>query len=173
MTITGKRILVTGVTGWVAGPSRRRSPPTGNEVYGAARFTDASTARAARGSRACTPSASTSPAGRFDEVPADLDLVLHFAVSKAGNFDEAFRLNAEASADLMAWAATSSPNLQAFLHCSSTGGLPAEGPRAAHGDRPLGDSHRPMPGMPTYSISKIAGEVLVRHTVASGSGCRP
>jgi UDP-glucuronate 4-epimerase len=28
----------------------------------------------------------------------------------------------------------------------------------------LGDSHSLMPGMPTYSISKIAGEVLVAHT---------
>jgi nucleoside-diphosphate-sugar epimerase len=27
----------------------------------------------------------------------------------------------------------------------------------------LGDSHRPMPGMPTYSISKIAAEVLVKY----------
>ena len=27
---------------------------------------------------------------------------------------------------------------------------------------PLGDSHRPMPGMATYSISKIAGEVMVK-----------
>ena len=51
-----------------------------------------------------------------------------------------------------------------FFHCSSTAVY------APHDHDPrtetdlLGDSHRPMPGMPTYSISKIAGEVLVQHT---------
>ena len=39
--ITGKKILVTGVTGWVAGPVAAALAANGNTVYGAARFADA------------------------------------------------------------------------------------------------------------------------------------
>ncbi|MFM7687505.1 MAG: NAD-dependent epimerase/dehydratase family protein, partial [Actinomycetota bacterium] len=92
------------------------------------------------------------------------DLVLHFAVAKADNFDLAFRVNAEGSADLMAAVAATSPELRGFLHCSSTAVYaPVHGSPRKETDL-LGDSHRPMPGMPTYSISKIAAEVLVKHT---------
>ena len=102
--------------------------------------------------------------GDFANLPADLDLVLHFAVAKADNFDLAFRVNAEGSADLMAAVAATSPGLQGFLHCSSTAVYePVHGSPRKETDL-LGDSHRPMPGMPTYSISKIAAEVLVKHT---------
>ena len=38
--ITGKKILVTGVTGWVAGPLAESLAAQGNTVYGAARFKD-------------------------------------------------------------------------------------------------------------------------------------
>jgi nucleoside-diphosphate-sugar epimerase len=60
--------------------------------------------------------------------------------------------------------AASRSDRMTFFHCSSTAVY------APHDHDPrvetdlLGDSHRPMPGMPTYSISKIAGEVLVQHT---------
>ena len=38
--LTGKRILVTGVTGMVAGPMAARLVAAGNTVYGVARFND-------------------------------------------------------------------------------------------------------------------------------------
>src|SRR5262249_50374254 len=38
--LTGKRILVTGVTGMVAGPMAARLAADGNTVWGAARFAD-------------------------------------------------------------------------------------------------------------------------------------
>ena len=161
--ITGKKILVTGVTGWVAGPLAKSLAAQGNDVYGAARFRD-SAARAPLEAAGITPVAVDLAKGQFDEVPGDLDLVLHFAVAKADNFDWAFQVNAEGSADLMIAAAERSDRLQGFLHCSSTAVYePVHGSPRKETDL-LGDSHRPMPGMPTYSISKIAAEVLVKHT---------
>ena len=161
--LVGKRILVTGVTGWVAGPLAASLAAQGNTVFGAARFRDAE-ARVKAAAQGVEPVVMDLAGGDFSSVPPNLDLVLHFAVAKADNFDLAFRVNAEGSADLMEVAAHSSPGLQAFFHCSSTAVYaPVHGSPRKEDDL-LGDSHRPMPGMPTYSISKIAAEVLVRHT---------
>ena len=161
-SITGQRILVTGVTGWVAGPLAESLAAAGNTVYGAARFRDPAQREPWEAKNVSTVSIDLEK-GRLDEVPTDLDLVLHFAVAKSNNFEEAFASNAHGSADLMEVAASRSDRLS-FFHCSSTAVY------APHDHDPrtetdlLGDSHRPMPGMPTYSISKIAGEVLVQHT---------
>ncbi len=161
--ITGKRILVTGVTGWVAGPVAASLAEQGNTVFGVARFRDAE-ARAKVQQSGVEPVMVDLTADDFSTVPDELDLVLHFAVAKADNFDLAFRVNAEGSADLMEAVAQRSPQLSAFFHCSSTAVYaPVHGSPRKETDL-LGDSHRPMPGMPTYSISKIAAEVLVRHT---------
>ena len=160
--ITGQRILVTGVTGWVAGPLAASLAAQGNTVFGAARFRDPAQREPWEAQNVSTVSIDLEK-GRLDEVPNDLDLVLHFAVAKSNNFEEAFASNAHGSADLMETAASRSDRMT-FFHCSSTAVY------APHDHEPrvetdlLGDSHRPMPGMPTYSISKIAGEVLVQHT---------
>ncbi|MGA1648860.1 MAG: NAD-dependent epimerase/dehydratase family protein [Ilumatobacteraceae bacterium] len=160
--ITGQRILVTGVTGWVAGPHATSLAAQGNTVFGAARFRDPAQREPWEAQNVTTVSIDLEK-GRLDEVPNDLDLVLHFAVAKSNNFEEAFASNAHGSADLMETAASRSDRMT-FFHCSSTAVY------APHDHEPrvetdlLGDSHRPMPGMPTYSISKIAGEVLVQHT---------
>lgn len=161
--ISGQRILVTGATGWVAGPLATSLAAAGNEVFGAARFKDPAARQPLEAAGVTTVSIDLVK-GRYDEVPADLDLVLHFAVAKANHFELAFAANAEGSADLMEEAAKRSDRLQAFFHCSSTAVYqPVDHEPRAETDL-LGDSHRPMPGMPTYSISKIAGEVLVKHT---------
>ena len=49
-----------------------------------------------------------------------------------------------------------------FLHCSSTGVYEAADGTPQRETDPLGDNHRVM--MPTYSISKIAAEAVVRTT---------
>ena len=86
--ITGKKILVTGVTGWVAGPLAESLAAAGNTVYGAARFKDPDT-RAPWHSKGVQTVSIDLAAGQLDEVPSDLDMVLHFAVAKSNNFEEA------------------------------------------------------------------------------------
>ncbi len=68
------------------------------------------------------------------------------------------RANAESVGLLMAHCRTA----KAFLHCSSTAVYdpPDDEPRTERAA--LGDNHKPM--FPTYSISKIAGEVVARST---------
>lgn len=108
--ITGRKILVTGVTGWVAGPLAESLASAGNTVYGAARFNEPAQRQPWHDKGVQTVSIDLEN-GRLDEVPADLDLVLHFAVAKSNNFAEAFAANAHGSADLMEMAAQRSDNL--------------------------------------------------------------
>lgn len=157
--LSGKKILVTGVTGWVAGPVATDLAAT-NEVYGAARFAKAEQREPLEGAGVHTVSIDLG-AGRFDEVPADLDYVLHFAVAKVPTWEAAFAANAHGSAQLLYTAAERSSQLQGFLHTSSTAVYLPTNHEPIPEDGPLGDSHSAM-GMPTYSISKIAGEVLIK-----------
>ena len=157
--ITGKRILVTGVTGWVAGPIATALAAAGNTVFGAARFADPAQ-RDLVSATGVTPISIDLQHQRFDEIPGDLDLVLNFAVAKVSNFEVAFSANAEGAAALMEHCA----GVEAFLHCSSTAVYAPDDHNPRLETDALGDSHRPMPGMPTYSISKIAAEVLVKYT---------
>jgi UDP-glucuronate 4-epimerase len=157
--ITGKKILVTGVTGWVAGPVAAALVAAGNDVYGAARFKDPNQ-RGPVEANGVKPVSIDLARARFDEVPDGLDLVLNFAVAKVDKFDLAFAANAEGAANLMEIC----NGAEAFLHCSSTAVYQANGHELLRETDPLGDNHRPMPGMSTYSISKIAAEVLVHHT---------
>jgi UDP-glucuronate 4-epimerase len=161
--LVGRRILVTGGTGWVAGPLARSLAASGNEVFGAARLRD-DAQRAALEADGVTPVRIDLARGDLDEVPADLDVVLHLAVAKVDSFPLAMAVNAEGAADLLEVAAGRSDSLGAFLQCSSTAVYQPHGHEPRREGDALGDSHRPMPGMPTYSISKIAGEVLVGYT---------
>lgn len=160
--LVGKRILVTGVTGWVAGPLAQTLAAAGNTVFGAARFADPAQRQQWNDCGVETVSIDLER-GRLDEVPTDLDVILHFAVAKSNTFEQAFAANAHGSADLLETAASRSDHMT-FFHCSSTAVYAPKDHEPRRETDLLGDSHRPMPGMPTYSISKIAGEVLVTHT---------
>jgi len=156
VTLEGARILVTGATGQVALPVALALAEA-NVVTAVARFTDA--ARREQLESAGVRCVTTDLAkGTLDEVPTDVDYVCNFAVVKSNKWDLDLAGNAEAAGLLMAHCRTA----RAFLHCSSTGVYEAADGSPQRETDPLGDNHRVM--MPTYSISKIAAEAVVRTT---------
>jgi nucleoside-diphosphate-sugar epimerase len=102
-------------------------------------------------------------AGNFAGIPSDFDYVLNLAVAKSGRWNKDLAANAESVGLLMAHC----PDAKAFLHCSSAAVYdpPDDDPRTE--DTALGDNHKSL--FPTYSISKIAGEVVAR-TMARALG---
>ena len=150
----GHKILITGPSGQVAAPIAR-ALAADNEVWGIARFTDAAARESLEkaGVRCETVNLAS---GDFSAIPADFDYVLNLAVAKSGRWDKDLGANAESAGLLMAHCR----GAKAFLHCSSAAVYdpPDDEPRTERAA--LGDNHKPL--FPTYSISKIAGEVVVR-----------
>jgi nucleoside-diphosphate-sugar epimerase len=156
--LNGARILVTGVTGTVADPVARALADAGHEVIGAARFADAERRRELE--RAGVRTVAFDLDGpRLYEVPADVDVVLHFALARTHDFERDLAANAEGAAFLVEHVA----GARAFLHCSSTAVYQPRGHEPRAESDPLGDSHRPFGFLPTYSITKIATETAVRY----------
>ncbi len=152
--IRGAKILITGPTGQVAKPVAR-ALAADNEVWGIARFTDAA-AREGLEKAGVRCETVDLAAGDFTAVPSDFDYVINLAVAKSGKWDKDLGANAESIGLLMAHCR----EVKAFLHCSSAAVYdpPDDEPRTEHAA--LGDNHKFL--FPTYSISKIAGEVVVR-----------
>jgi nucleoside-diphosphate-sugar epimerase len=154
--LTGKRIVVTGVTGQVARPLALALARE-NEVFGAARFAD-QTARETLELAGvhCIPVDLVT--GDVTGLPADADYVLHFAVAKSNDWEKDLRANSGGLAYLMEHHQSAS----GFLHCSSTAVYKPEGHRVFDEDGPLGDNHGVWPFLRTYSICKIAAESTAR-----------
>lgn len=151
-----KKILVTGPTGQVALPVALHFAEH-NEVWAIARFSDAAKREKLEAGGVRCARADLAD-GDFAGVPEDFDYVLHFAVAKSptADFETDLRANGEAAGMLMSHCRRA----RAFFHCSTTGVYQADDHNLLREDSPLGDNHRVM--MPTYSISKIATEVVVR-----------
>ena len=128
-----------------------------NEVWGVARFSDAA-ARSRLETAGVHCVALDLAEGDFRGLPGDFDYVLHFAVSRSpdGNFDADLRANGEATGLLMSHCRRA----RAFLHCSTTAVYQSSGHHVFRETDPLGDNHRVI--LPTYSIAKIATEVVAR-----------
>jgi nucleoside-diphosphate-sugar epimerase len=150
----GAKILITGPTGQVATPVTL-ALAAGNDVWGTARFSDpAARAELEAAGVTCVPLDLRS--GDFSSLPTDFDYLINLAVAKSGRWDIDLAANAEAVGLLMAHCRSA----RAVLHCSSTAVYdpPDDVPRAENAA--LGDNHKVF--FPTYSISKIAGEVVAR-----------
>jgi nucleoside-diphosphate-sugar epimerase len=150
----GSKILITGPTGQLATPIAVALAAE-NEVWGIARFTDpAARDGLEKAGVRCQPV--DLAAGDFTSLPNDFDYVLNLAVAKSGDWDKDMATNAESVGLLMAHCR----GAKAFLHCSSGAVYdpPGDEPRTEHAA--LGDNHKFL--FPTYSISKIAGEVVAR-----------
>src|SRR3954452_19762115 len=91
--LSGQRILLTGVTGMVAGPLAARLA-TSNTVFGAARFADPEQ-RTVHEAAGITTIRVDLEHGELDQVPDDLDYVLHFAVAKTNDFARDLTVNAD------------------------------------------------------------------------------
>ena len=148
-----RTVVITGVTGQVAEVVATELSRD-HQVIGLARFTDeAARRRLEECGVECIPTDLLT--AEFVGVPTDVDAVLNFAVVKSQRWDVDLRANAESAGLLMAHTKP-----KAFLHCSSTGVYAAAGSKVLDERAPLGDNHAPI--MPTYSISKIAAEEVVR-----------
>jgi len=156
--LTGQRILLTGVTGQVAGPLSRALVAAGNTVFGTSRFTKPED-RAAVEATGVIPVAIDLESGSFDDVPEHLDYVINMAVAKTNDFDRDLQANAEGVALLIERV----QGVKAFFHCSSCAVYEPNGHVSHIETDPLGDNHRKMGFMPTYSISKIAAESSVKY----------
>lgn len=156
--LRNEKILLTGPTSQVAFPLARELARD-NEVVGLARLSRAEDVERLR-SIGVTPLPLDLAKDPLDSVPSDVTYVLNFAVVKSGRFDYDLAANAEAAGRLLAHCRTA----KAFLHVSSGGVYQYAGHRALREDDPLGDNHRVM--FPTYSISKIAAETVVRFASA-------
>jgi len=154
--LKGAKVVVTGVTGQVAGPLAVALAQE-NEVYGAARFTDveAKGRLEAAGVR-CVHVDLT--AGDVGSLPADADVVLNFAVSKTNDWD----VDLQAAVGGLAWLMEHHRDARAFLHCSSAAVYRGAGHRRIGETAPLGDNHAVWPFLRTYSICKIAAEGTAR-----------
>ena len=150
----GFKILITGPTGQVANPIAR-ALAADNEVWGVARFHDPAAREDLEqaGIRCQTVNLA---AGDFTGIPSDFDYVINLAVAKSGRWEKDLAANAESVGLLMAHCA----DAKAFLHCSSAAVYDPPDDEPRNERTALGDNHKSM--LPTYSISKIAGEVVAR-----------
>jgi nucleoside-diphosphate-sugar epimerase len=152
--IQDSKILVTGATSQVGWPVVQALAPH-NEVLGLARF-QKSEDRERFEAIGARPIAGDFATDALDEVPGDLDIVLHFAVAKSGDFEQDLAANAEGLGRLI----SRCRRVNRLLHCSSGGVYAPPGHKPASEGDPLGDSHHAM--LPTYSLSKIAAESMAR-----------
>lgn len=151
VTLKGKKILITGATGLVARPLVRAYSETAT-VYAMARYGRAEDRRAIEELGGVPLVADLADTASLSAIPSNIDYVINCAVSRTGNFDLDFRVNAEGVGFLMARC----PDARAFLHISSTAVYEHRGHEPRKESAPLGDNHHAM--FPTYSLSKIAGE---------------
>lgn len=152
--ISGCRVLVAGPTGQVALPVVAALAKN-NEVFTLARFSKAEDEEAIKALGAHTIKADLA-SDNLSQLPEQLDYALNYAVVKSGDFDYDLAANGEGAGRLM----MACRDVRAFVHFSTTAVYHYGGHEPRKESDPLGDNHRMM--FPTYSISKIAAETVVR-----------
>lgn len=153
-----RTVVVTGATGQVGLPVAVQLAATGADVWAPARFSDPGAREALEAAGVHCVVADLASGDGFDDLPAEADSVVNFAVAKTGDPDRDLAVNAESVALLMQRYA----DARAFLHCSSTA-VYAPSPDPVAESSPLGDNnHRHL--FPTYVFTKIAAEAVARAT---------
>jgi nucleoside-diphosphate-sugar epimerase len=171
--LSGEKILITGVSGQIAGPLANYLAKD-NEVWGAARFrppeagvlrpvaADAPDSRQTLEAAGIKTVAVDLASGDLDELPTDFTYVVHLAVYQIDgyDYDTALRVNAEGTGLLMSHCRTA----KGFLHMSSCSVYKPKPEDLNHvfvETDALGDNESPF--APTYSVSKIAAEAVARY----------
>lgn len=152
MTLSDKRVLITGASGVVAFPVAVELAKR-NEVFAVARFSDAG--QAAMLERAgAHPIAFDLADSDLSPLPKDVDLVINYAVLPPSQ-KHSYEVNAGATGRL----ARRYRDCEAFVH-GSTGSL-----YAYQGERPLreDDAYGLHASAENYAASKIAAEFLLKH----------
>jgi nucleoside-diphosphate-sugar epimerase len=157
--LSGEKILVTGPAGQIAAPLCRYLAKD-NDVWGIARFS-------VPGSRdeveamGVTTRVVDLGSGDFSEVPRDFTYVLHLAaaIGPSPDYDQALRVNAEATGLLMSHCRSA----KAILVMSTNSVYkPNPDPRHRYTETdPIGDAV--VPGTPTYAMTKNAEEAVARY----------
>lgn len=153
VSLAGKRILITGATGFVAKPIVEALAKE-STVFAGARFKKEEDRQAIEAVGA-TPVVLDLAGEDFDDLP-DVDYVINLAVAKSGKWDTDLAINGEGVGKLL----TRYKDVEAFLHFSSTGVYEYCGHEMITEESALGDNHRNL--FETYSISKIAAETVAR-----------
>jgi nucleoside-diphosphate-sugar epimerase len=157
--LRGRRVLVTGASGQIASAVCKRLAAAGNEVWGAARFTDEQRRRDLddAGVRTC-------PVDLVDDdlsvLPDDIDHVVHMAAYLGSNPDTGYSIDVNAVA--------TGRVLSRYRHVESalvmsTGGVYRVNPQPWYQYKesdPLGDP--PSLASPAYGITKVAQEAVAK-----------
>jgi nucleoside-diphosphate-sugar epimerase len=152
-----EKILITGATGQVAGPIARALAGQ-NDVTAIGRFGDDSARESLTGAGVrCERVDLLEP--DFGQLATDFTLLLNFAVVKTSDFPTAFAGNIAGLGFLMEHC----QRARAMLHCSSTAVYERNGHRAFTETDDLGDNHRIVPSLETYSLSKIGAEAMCHY----------
>jgi nucleoside-diphosphate-sugar epimerase len=158
-----EKILLTGPAGQIAFPIAEYLSKE-NEVWGIARFSDSESRE-----RVDALGVTTRPCdigkGDFDALPTDFSYLVHLAAYQGpgSNYDYAITVNAEGAGLLMQHCRTAKA---ALVMSTSSVYRPHDDPMHAfvEGD-PVGGGTSPW--APTYAVSKIAQEAVVRQNARS------
>ena len=155
--LSGEKILITGPAGRIAF-GLARTLAGDNEVWGIARFSDATTRDEVEALGVTTRSVDLA-GGDFGELPTDFTYLLHIAADFGEDYERGLRVNAEGTGLLLSHCR----NAKAALVMSTvTVYKPHPDPwHPFNEDDPIGDAGLPHPQ--PYSIVKIAEEAVARY----------
>jgi len=157
--LSGEKILVTGPAGQIAAPLCAQLA-TDNDVWGIARFSVPGSREEVEAMGVTTRVLDLGTAD-FAEVPQDFTYVLHLAaaIGPSSDYDEVLRVNAEATGLLLKHCRHAKAAL--VMSTASVYKPHADARHAYVETDPLGEAV--LPGVPTYSITKIAEEAVARY----------
>ena len=155
--LSGEKILITGPAGRIAF-GLARTLASDNEVWGIARFSDATTRDEVEGFGVTTRSVDLA-GGDFADLPTNFTYLLHLAADFGEDYERGLQVNAEGTGLLLSYC-----RRQAALVMSTITVCEVAAPRPAgqfNENDPIGDAGLPHPQ--PYSIVKIAEEAVARY----------